>query len=86
MIEIQNGVKQTGRDTWLYEWTDNDGFHKINFFSTIFPQIGGFISGNQYIPRTELKINPDYSKWKDRFFDTAGQDRLTPRQTWPKKP
>lgn len=72
MLEIQSGVTRVNSKSWLYEYRDNEGLHKVVFTADVYPQIGDFISGGIHIPRTEPKVNPDTSKWKQYHKKTWG--------------
>lgn len=78
MIEIEHGctkvmgtegtyrytVKKVGSDKLLDSETESYVFEVVDTMGD--PRIGDFIKGTQLVRRTELKVNPDWRKWKDK--------------------
>lgn len=77
LVEIQNGCTRVHgqANTWLYSnmLVGEDRRDDVIFENIIFtslpderPVIGDFISAGKLVKRTEPKVNPDWSKWKDK--------------------
>lgn len=77
MIEIQSGCvrSRTEDNTWLYSTVSSGkkGNEDVVFETITFvaengdkPEIGDFIQGGKLVKCTVHKVNPDWSKWKDK--------------------
>ena len=62
-ISIEAGCIFLGNNRWEYRYGDNDGFHVIQFDSSLPPKIGDTLDNGVLVVRTTPKINEDHSRW-----------------------
>jgi hypothetical protein len=59
---------------FYYDYTDNEGIHRVYYSSTTYPQIGDTIENGVLVPKTGYIINNDPGFQKKK---------LRTRSTWP---
>lgn len=75
-IKIESGTYKIDSSSWVYNYTDVEGIHSIVFLvpEGKKPEIGDFIEDGVWKKRQGWQINPDVSRWKDKWHRFWGND------------